>query len=1179
MAWIVFASTAMVLSAPSVQANFPGSNGKIAFVRTNASGSNIYTSNANGENLKKITATAREYSALDWSPDGSKLAFVVSTEDNKEVWVMNADGSNARRVSAVDKRRGSPSWSPDGRYLAVDGGDGYIYRIDTEAGHEVVLKEPETIKEGDNPDIPEDCRTDGTSATPWDLPVYFSRPSWAPTGDRIAVVRSENLPPIQVDTYSCDGDIRFKFDIGVMSSFGGSVTTLTDAEAENKNNRYDDLPDWSPDGTKIVFQRKNGTTGFGVSLVSSGGGALTHLAVGFGGRPRFSPDGTKILFTRDQDEDGLFDLWTMDPRDGTHLAPVIQDQSSNAQQDWQPAPAGELDVTLKAFSHDGNSIDGGITIAQTFDVELTIHNTGDTEISGFAFAHDAPLVIDEQSTGEMIFAGPDPAVDPDLELAPDEEIVYAFELEATLDGLAAAHTKVTATDASGALLEGHYSLRFDIANGVEVTRELGKWAQIEAIQAFLQKNFGVWFTALAERGQRFADRLSAVLTPGERLEWFGSAAGLPLTAFHHAMGQLRGMAPEMIAATLPENGFQGHTMEELDAAYNGALKEELGHGVSEYVKGYAGLANSVQKGLNDSWSEVMLASYTLFGTGTPEEQQQFAAYMLVVANGTDTSVDNLVNTVGSEVPKWRENGTYLNEALDMAIADALLLSPDLQAQMAKETEWRENLFKIAQSDPVKFQKAMAKRDAEIINLVMPLILDTILGGGVSKLGGKLKGVVVKGEGAAVVRAGEAAGVIDDTGKVVKGPNTAIDIGNSAGVPATDIAEMERAKNYLDDVEGATIVQSSDAGAVYELPNIGGVPEVTLDAKAVILGDLEDAWKTNSGKQIQLAEVLKPSSAYRKIGGVAKTELTSPNTGKAAMLDAGAPKEVLAEASVWTGPDPSLSPLFKNLSKPRQQAAMHEWEKAEKAWKEFHNPTDPTSKEARLRQCIGSKERVPLDLEPNPSGMQRFVTAHYEVEEIVRGDAQAKLIRVQYYEIENVLVDPNTGVQKVVNRKTVVDLPEPAPQGPDADAVVVGKVVGVDEAGHPIMEPLSRAEREFIMPRYIDENIKARRKPPGSPGAINDLAEHGATLIMDDASASVAGKLLARYGAIFVKEHPGLDFLARISKSIAGKGGGAEVAKLYHELVDIVRSGGGFGQHAVVVTRDSRYLGEVNIANW
>lgn len=33
------------------------------------------------------------------------------------------------------------------------------------------------------------------------------------------------------------------------------------------------------------------------------------------------------------------------------------------------------------------------------------------------------------------------------------------------------------------------------------------------------------------------------------------------------------------------------------------------------------------------------------------------------------------------------------------------------------------------------------------------------------------------------------------------------------------------------------------------------------------------------------------------------------------------------------------------------------------------------------------------------------------------------------------------------------------------------------------------------------------------------------------------------------------------------------------MVELVRSEGGFAQHAVVVTSDSRYLGEIPFASW
>ena len=180
--------------------------------------------------------------------------------------------------------------------------------------------------------------------------------------------------------------------------------------------------------------------------------------------------------------------------------------------------------------------------------------------------------------------------------------------------------------------------------------------------------------------------------------------------------------------------------------------------------------------------------------------------------------------------------------------------------------------------------------------------------------------------------------------------------------------------------------------------------------------------------------------------------------------------------------------------------------------------------------------------------------------------------MKYYRTE--VHDVNTG--KVLNSKVVVDSPTPIPQGPDADAVALGKVVGTTPDGRPIVAKLARDEQEFLYPRYIDKNIKLRRA-----GIVPALAEHGATLVMDDASAQAAGKLVPRYGAIFMPEEPGLRYLRRIAPFVAGVGklAPAEAEAMFKKMVDIVRSEGGFGQKAIVVTSDSRYFGEVPFSQW
>jgi len=868
-------------------------------------------------------------------------------------------------------------------------------------------------------------------------------------------------------------------------------------------------------------------------------------------------------------------------RDNTHVDDLLGTIIAFSGYDVGPPPPATpaIDVSLEAFTPDGRLATGSIALAQTTKVVVTIANTSeDLELTDVSFANDAPFVVDGRSPGGLeIVSGPEPELDPDMTLAPGAKTTFTYEVTATANGVVAGHSKVLAKDESGASHQDAESLRFDIADGAELTDDLGRYVIMHSMDKFLQTSFRKWQDGMIARGKELHRRLKEVLSRKERKKWFGNANRLPLTPFDFAAAILGGVSPEMIAARLPKTTFKGFTAEQLEQEYRAAFKTEVGKGVSQWVKGWEDLGASAQKGLQDTWSEVMLTSYSVFGTFTPDERAQFEAFAMTLMDGIDSSAQNLYNTIANEIPRWQENLEYLDEALDLAVADAFLLSPDIQAQMAKESEWRQNVLDMAQVDPVGFQRAWAERDAEIFNLGIPLIFDTVLGGGATHIGG----AVVRGGGSAMMRVGKAVGILDESGNLVRGPKTAVKRSTSAapaGPSLGEVAQIERQGNYLDEIEGATIVQSSDVGNVYELPNLAGVPETTIEAKAGILGELEAEFAAATGKQQELAEVLKPGSALRKADGVAKVEITPQKTGKPEMLDAGAPKEILAEASVWRNSvNPRKQPGFKNLSQARQEKALKEWDAANKRWAEWENP-EPGSKTARLKECLGRRNTVPLDTEPNSAGLQRFVTAEFEEVAVAEGTAEARLIRIKHYEIE--VRDMNRG-GRVVNRKTVVDnLEVAAPQTPDGDAVALAKVVGRDEAGNRILAPFNREEREFFMPRYIDKNIKARKKPPGSPGAIPDAAEHGVTLVMDDASAQQAGKLLANYGVPFLPEGPGLAYLKRIAPFVSGAGATPEqIAATYHKLVGIVRAEGGFGQHAVIVTRDSRYLGEIPVASW
>jgi Tol biopolymer transport system component len=97
------------------------------------------------------------------------------------------------------------------------------------------------------------------------------------------------------------------------------------------------FPDFSPDGSKIVFCA--GATVFGrdIYVVNSDGSDLTRLTSGVGNNvyPAFSPNGRKIVFTSNRT--GISQVWVMnaDGSDQTQL--TFDPQPKDQVPDWSPS--------------------------------------------------------------------------------------------------------------------------------------------------------------------------------------------------------------------------------------------------------------------------------------------------------------------------------------------------------------------------------------------------------------------------------------------------------------------------------------------------------------------------------------------------------------------------------------------------------------------------------------------------------------------------------------------------------------------------------------------------------------------------------------------------------------------------------------------------------------------------
>ena len=183
---------------------------------------------------------AVDYRSTDSFPRLSRDGLLVVTEQsaNSSIAVMNPDGSNRRRVFDTGGKglAFGPCWSPDGEWIVFGFGLYFENRFKT----------PSKILR---------VRRDGSGLeTLFEAPQNAGFPSCAPDGKRI-VFRLADQNGV--------GGLRI-LDLGTRA-----LSPLTNA--------YDNVPDWSPDGTRIVFTRRLADGNFDIFTIRADGSALRRL--------------------------------------------------------------------------------------------------------------------------------------------------------------------------------------------------------------------------------------------------------------------------------------------------------------------------------------------------------------------------------------------------------------------------------------------------------------------------------------------------------------------------------------------------------------------------------------------------------------------------------------------------------------------------------------------------------------------------------------------------------------------------------------------------------------------------------------------------------------------------------------------------------------------------------------
>lgn len=126
---VIVGLMASLAPAGSAQATYPGSDGRIAFVRANQ----IFTMSPTGTSVTRLTWSGKNYRP-EWSPDGRRISYIHESDGRRDVWVMNAGGGSKRAVTRTgDVTSAGASWSPDGTTLAY-AAEGVLQLVSTTPG-------------------------------------------------------------------------------------------------------------------------------------------------------------------------------------------------------------------------------------------------------------------------------------------------------------------------------------------------------------------------------------------------------------------------------------------------------------------------------------------------------------------------------------------------------------------------------------------------------------------------------------------------------------------------------------------------------------------------------------------------------------------------------------------------------------------------------------------------------------------------------------------------------------------------------------------------------------------------------------------------------------------------------------------------------------------------------------
>jgi Tol biopolymer transport system component len=350
----------------------------------------LYRTTVDGTRVTRLTRAKLFDEFPSWSPDGRTIAFSRARDaEHSDVYVVPANGGGARRLTNDRYDNWAPRWSPDGRRIAYTRTD---LQPDGDWPSGVV------VMNADGRATRVLTRLGGASGSRRDLYA-----SWSPDGKRLAFWRTRS-PDSGFWTIRADGSApRKMFEDTLLSGYGltwtrsgrllwsgeeiGTSPILSAGASGGERSAITDgrerdlQPRWSPDATRIAYDRFLGLEGSDEVYVANADGSgarniTNHPASDQ--QPTWSPDGAWIAFATNRESE-LVDIYVMRV-DGDAVRPLVVGPSNEAQPDWSPDGSRILFTRFPRFT--GADVPGDIySVAAngTDERRLTAHPLDDEQ--------------------------------------------------------------------------------------------------------------------------------------------------------------------------------------------------------------------------------------------------------------------------------------------------------------------------------------------------------------------------------------------------------------------------------------------------------------------------------------------------------------------------------------------------------------------------------------------------------------------------------------------------------------------------------------------------------------------------------------------------------------------------------------------------------------------------------